>query len=79
MDTNNDRTAQKPMQMNREQRAARIALFFDLREPLTKAEAVAALDTPYAAWPESLKQKTGPLGELVRIEDERATAPSPGK
>ena len=79
MDTNNDRTAQKPMQMNGEQRAARIALFFDLREPLTKAEAIAALDTPYAAWPESLKRKTGPLGELVRIEDERATAPSQGK
>ena len=47
---------------------------------LTDAEyRVVILGLPFEEWPEPLKAKAGRLGELVRIEDERAASPSPGR
>lgn len=65
-------------EMTKEQRMARVGMLFDLKEPLTPEEN-AALDRPYAEWPETLKAKAGALGELCRIEDERAASQSPGR
>ena len=65
-------------EMTKEQRMARVGMLFDLKEPLTPEEN-AALDMPYSAWPASLRRKAGRLGELVRIEDERAASQSPGR
>jgi hypothetical protein len=36
--------------------------------PLTSEE-IQAIDTPYAEWPQSLKDKAGKMGKLVENED----------
>ena len=66
-------------QLTENQRAARVALMFGMTAPMTREEAMTALDRLYAEWPETLKAKAGRLGELVRIEDERAASQSPEK
>ena len=70
--------------MTKEQKGARSALVLDLTFrgiKLTDAEMRTVLegDIPFAEWPDELKQKTAPLSEIVRVEDERAAASSQGK
>ena len=64
------------MQLTENQRAARVAVLFDLKQPLTDEENK-ALDLPYPEWPQSLKDKAGELGRLVETEDAKATAATP--
>lgn len=63
------------------QQAARSAMLLSLimkGRGLTDEE-LTAIDTLYAEWPQELKDKTAPFSELVRIEDEKASAHSPEK
>lgn len=55
-------------QLTANQKAARMGMMFSLTVPLTSEE-IQAIDTPYAEWPQSLKDKAGEMGRLVENED----------
>ena len=64
------------MQLTLEQKWARTSALLELREPLTEEELYALDNSLYPDWPQSLKDKTGQMGLLVRNEDALSQAAS---